>query len=132
MTETYHYGNNNEQQIYLHTDRPVYRPEQTMYYRSIVRTLSNNGEYETPKEGDSVYIEIFDSRYSVVKRDTIKLSDFGTFKGEFTFSEEPPLGNYQITVRYKEGYSYFNFAVEEYKKPEYEVNVTLDKRIYSW
>ena len=131
LTETYHYGNNNEQQIYLHTDRPVYRPEQTMYYRSIVRTLSNNGEYETPKEGDSVYIEIFDSRYSVVKRDTIKLSDFGTFKGEFTFSEEPPLGNYQITVRYKEGYSYFNFAVEEYKKPEYEVNVTLDKKEYT-
>lgn len=131
ISETYLYGTQSESLIYLHTDRPVYRPSQTMNYRAIVRSIDKNGEYVTPQKGDSATVVIMNSRYEKVKQDTVILSDFGTFTGSFAISDEPPLGDYQIIVQYKGNYGYFNFSIEEYKKPEYEVSVTLDKKEYT-
>ncbi len=126
-----HYGVATESSlIYLHTDRPVYRPAQTVYYRGIVRTVAEDGTYGSATM-DSAQIEVTDSRGGSIAKATLAISDFGTFNGEILLGDEPPLGNYYIKVTAGSTQQGFSFSVEEYKKPEYEVTVSLDKKQYT-
>lgn len=130
----YHYRrgmNYGDFRTYFHTDRSVYRPAQTVYYRVIVRKVREDGTYTLP-EGDEVVVDISDSRGGEVRKDTLKLSDFGTVHGELTLADEPPLGDYQVQLMVNGiAAGYFTFSVEEYKKPEYEVIVTTEKSSYT-
>ena len=117
-------------QIYLHTDRPVYRPAQTVYYRGIVRGVAEDGTYENVTS-DTAKIEVTDARGGSIKKDTLALSDMGTFSGEILLGDEPPLGSYSVTVTVGGGTQSFTFDVEEYKKPEYEVTVQTDRAQYT-
>ncbi len=124
------YGQRSGTMVYLHTDRPVYRPSQTVYYRGIARGVAPNGAFENIDTGTAM-IEITDARGTSVKKDSARISDFGTFNGELLLGDEPPLGDYTITVTVGGIPSSFTFAVEEYKKPEYEVLVKLDREQYT-
>ncbi|HVZ38317.1 MAG TPA: MG2 domain-containing protein [Candidatus Kapabacteria bacterium] len=131
----YNYGSGNSPKIYLHTDRPVYRPGHTVYYRGIVRNTNTDGTYTGPQAGQRMVAEIDDARGDSFRRDTLALSDAGTFNSQFVISDEPPLGIWSVKV-YAAGASsdeaqYFNFSVEEYKKPEYKVVVTTDRATYT-
>ena len=120
--------------VFLHTDRPVYRPAQTVYYRGIFRNVAQDGTYSNTNGTDTLVTEVQDSRGDMVRRDTFRLSDMGTFSGEFTLGEEPPLGSYSIKatrIKVPASDDGFNFDVEEYKKPEYEVKVMTDKQNYT-
>lgn len=136
ISDSYYYGNwyasaDNTYRTYVHTDRPVYRPSQVVYYRGIVRKLLNDGTYTMPST-KKVAIDIRDSRGGELVKDTLEIDDYGAFHGELTLGNEPPLGDYSMQVMI-DGISvgYFSFSVEEYKKPEYEVTVTTDKTSYT-
>jgi len=116
--------------MYLHTDRPVYRPRQTVYYRGIYRTLTDDGTYGLPAR-DTVSVAVIDPRGGTLVRDTSVMSDVGTFNDSLVLADEPPLGNYTITATSGGNSFTFTFSVEEYKKPEYDVKVTTDRTSYS-
>ncbi len=116
--------------IYNQTDRPVYRPAQTVYYRGIIRRENQDGSYSLVTDS-AVYVEIEDGRDALVRRDTLRLSDMGTFNGELLLGEDAPLGYYSISVSIDGQRQWFNFSVEEYKKPEYKVTVRTDRELYT-
>lgn len=120
-----------ESRLYLYTERPVYRPNQAVYYRGMLRDIERDGTYADPS-ADQVVVTVHDSRGDEVAVDTLDVDDFGTFRGSLTLADEPPLGNYTISVM-ADGIHIGNgsFAVEEYKKPEYEVVVTTAEQSYS-
>lgn len=134
ISDSYFYGyrgrGGSNVQTYLHTDRPVYRPAQKVYYRGIARHVQPDGTFKL-STNDTVQVEISDARGTTIKRDTLTLSDFGTFSGELMLGDEPPLGSYAIRTTINGIDGYFNFQVQEYKKPEYEVTVTTDKTQYT-
>lgn len=136
ISDSYYYrywaaSRNGSYRTYVHTDRPVYRPAQTVYYRGIVRRQLQDGTYSLPTE-KKVAVDIRDSRGGELLKDTVEIDDFGTFHGELTLGDEPPLGDYGIQVMIAgEAAGYFSFAVEEYKKPEYEVTVATEKESYT-
>ncbi|MFW6189833.1 MAG: MG2 domain-containing protein [Planctomycetota bacterium] len=106
---------------YVVTDRPVYRPEQTVRYKVWVREM-HGGEMEN-SPGRPLKLTVNDPRGNKVHEATQRTDQFGAVDGEFTLEEEPPLGMYSIRVergRYSGG---GRFRVEEYKKPEFEVSV---------
>lgn len=133
ISDPYYYGDagDDRQRIYLHTDRPVYRPAQKVFYRGIVRDVSADGTFMMPADGATVSVEVRDARDGVVRRDTLRLNDMGTFNGELMLGDEPPLGTYTVNVKSGSEEHWFNFAVEEYKKPEYRVEVTTDRGQYT-
>jgi len=131
ISDSYFYGyQSTDYRVYLHTDRPVYRPSQTVYYRGIARQVADDGTYRNAT-GDTVAVEVTDARGNSIAKDTLTLSDFGTFSGELALADEPPLGEYQIHTRIGDHDDWFSFSVEEYKKPEYEVTVTTDRAQYT-
>lgn len=114
----------------VYTDRPVYRPAHVVRYRAIVRQAATEG-YRLP-EG-RVRAEITDSSGNVVTRKEGKVSEYGTFSGDWTVPQGAPLGYYSIRVGPEDAKSrwagvYGSFNVEEYRKPDFEVRVTAAER----
>ena len=109
---------------YTYTDRPVYRPGDTVHFKSIIRAQTVNG-YVVPQSRE-LRLEMRDPRdYKTIWQQTVKLSDMGTAEWNYAVPAEANLGMYYLSMqmgeRYVEGTS---FSVEDYKKPEYQVKVT--------
>jgi alpha-2-macroglobulin len=107
---------------YIYTERPVYRPEQHVYFKGILRKRTDTG-YKIPA-GKTVSVSVTDTEGASVYEQDVPLSSRGTFSGEFDLPEETTLGNYNITASVGEDSATGGFDVEEYKKPEYKVKVT--------
>ena len=108
---------------YVYTDRPVYRPGDTVHFKCILRTRSGFN-YQAPANND-FNVKIDDVEGKEVFNAVLKSSAMGTVHGEYKISKTASLGDYNIQIRTGETYTQGgSFAVEEYKKPEYEVRIT--------
>ncbi len=114
---------------YFFTERPIYRPGQTVYFKGILRG-DDDAHYSLPTGDEEMHVLIEDSQGTRVYEDDLPLSDMGTLDGEFTMSEEAALGYYSISANYGDEYFYTSFQVAEYRKPEFQVEVETDKLEY--
>jgi len=112
----------NQLSIYIYTDRPVYRPGHTVYFKAILRGIEE-GHYRLAQAGP-VQVEIDDPEGKPAFRQTLSLSPAGTLAGQYVLPDATPLGYYAIRVLRGQGWFAGGFNVEEYKKPEYSVKVT--------
>lgn len=119
-------GNNPDQNLkgYTYTDRPVYRPGDTVHFKTIVRAQATSG-YQLPSNRD-LRMEMRDPQtYQPMWTHSVTLSDIGTARWDYIIPRDAKLGFYYLSMQagetYVEGAS---FSVEEYKKPEYQVKVT--------
>lgn len=114
---------------YIYTNQPVYRPAQEVNFKAIMRKVSQN-ELEN-FSGKKVAVRIKSPKNKEVYTKELTTNEFGTVAGNFILDEEADLGNYSILLQV-DGIDYYgSFSVEEYKKPEYKVNIELDKNQYS-
>ena len=106
------------------TDRPVYRPGQTVHLKLWAGESRYDLEDVSPYAGKTANVEIRDGRNEIVLEEkTLTADDFGGITFDFELGEDAALGNYNVRVWGNVPASYFNFRVEEYKKPEFEVTV---------
>jgi uncharacterized protein YfaS (alpha-2-macroglobulin family)/tetratricopeptide (TPR) repeat protein len=127
------WGWQNGEYGYVYTDRPVYRPNQVVHFRAMLRHYEA-GEFKVQSDR-KVNVVITDSKGEKLYEKQHLTSDQGTLSGSFTLDEEPALGSYGITVGYADGHGInlnngTQFRVEEYKKPEFEVTVEADKPLH--
>jgi len=116
------------QKIYIYTDRPIYRPDNTVYFKGIARTIGDPG-YTVPA-GQAVKVEIRDPRDNLLSKQELVTNDRGSFYGEFTLGSEPPLGAYSIVATIGGEQHWSSFSVAEYRKPEWSVDVKFDRDRY--
>ena len=126
-TQTYRWrGDEPQWRIYAFTDRPAYRPEETVQWKFIART-GDGEQWKTPAGGTLRY-EIVNPRGETVLSADAKLNEFGSAWGELPLTAAMPLGAYSIRFRANEKSQYVGsanlFRLEEYKLPEYRVSVT--------
>lgn len=115
--------------VYIYTDRPIYRPGDTIYFKAAVFDRDNGLPVET--DLDSVTVTVYGdpgmSGMPVTLFDkTLTLSDFDTVEGSVTLSEDSSPGYYWIEVTDGDerlGSLYFDVAA--YRKPDIEVDVDL-------
>jgi uncharacterized protein YfaS (alpha-2-macroglobulin family) len=118
-------------QIYLYTDRPVYRPGQEVSFKGIVRA-ENDARFSLPDFG-SVRIFITNDKGEEVYKEELSLGEFGTFNAKFKLADEAGTGYYNIRAfvgapGLPSGYeTNLGFSVAEYRKPEFLVNVTSEE-----
>lgn len=106
---------------HFQTDRPIYRPGQTVYYKAILRRTSGRGY--TPVSQTSCKVAIRDSQDNVLDESNTTTNDIGTLSGQFDIPSEAAIGPYSIVVTVGENQVYETFSVAEYRKPEFKVNV---------
>jgi uncharacterized protein YfaS (alpha-2-macroglobulin family)/tetratricopeptide (TPR) repeat protein len=116
-----------EWKIYATTDRPAYRPKETVQWKFTARRYDGS-VYSTPS-GDVVAYEIHDPRGAKVKEDKVTLNSFGSAWASLELTETMPLGEYQVIFYDKTKNTVFGsatlFRLEEYKLPEFKVSVQM-------
>ena len=116
---------------YLYTDRPIYRPGQTVYFKGIVRA-DDDAHYTIPLEMTTLDVVISDPQGKELYNETLPLNDMGTFHGELALDDIAALGSYYIQSRSEKHnfYASTSFRLAEYRKPEFQVAVQTDTDAY--
>ena len=104
---------------FIITDRPVYRPGQTVKFKVWVAPAKYDQEGKNPFGGQTFGLYVRSPRHENVFDKAYTADGYGGFDGEFTLEDEATLGMYYIRTDHGGA----SFRVEEYKKPEFEVTV---------
>jgi uncharacterized protein YfaS (alpha-2-macroglobulin family) len=129
----YYYNDYNEPtpeniSVFLFTDRSIYRPGQTLYFKGI--TISNNlqekkygikADYET-----MIYLR--DANYQLTDSMKVKTNDYGSFSGKFQLPQSGLNGEFSLFIKDNKGST--NISVEEYKRPKFYVDFEKLKGTY--
>ncbi len=102
------------------TDRPVYRPGQSVQFKFWIRRAAYDLSNDSQFAHQSFAIEIQNPKGEKVYSETLTADNYGGLAGKFDLPEGATLGQYQLFVVNRGGGT---FRVEQYKKPEYEVIV---------
>lgn len=112
---------------YIFTDRSIYRPGQTVYFKAIfIRQLNDDSK---PFTNQSVDLTLKDANHQKVKTITLKLNEYGAASGELILPNNGLTGEYYFSVSEttKTNHFYFTpksylsrFSVEEYKRPKFK------------
>ncbi len=118
--------------IFLFTDRSIYRPSQTVYFKGIAVAQKNNKSSVISNK--KVIVTLKDANYQEVKTLELQTNEFGSFAGEFILPNLGLTGDFQIHVQGVQSFieklpfigkerlnGYHSISVEEYKRPKFEV-----------
>ncbi|MFK8044370.1 MAG: alpha-2-macroglobulin, partial [Crocinitomicaceae bacterium] len=113
----YHYNrsrpNNNHTQIKLFTDRKIYRPGQTIYFKGIVTHF--DGKKNDLQTGYQSQVTFYDVNHQEIKKMDVKTNEFGSFEGKFMAPYGVLTGRMSIQTTYGTAF----VQVEEYKRPKF-------------
>lgn len=108
---------------YIYTDRPVYRPGQTVSFKAILRQ-DDDMRYSLPEAGTPATVHVQDARGNTLHTFTLATNSFGSVHGDFVIPEGAMLGKYSIETEINGLSDYQIFRVEDYRKPDYQVTIT--------
>ncbi|HLI47148.1 MAG TPA: MG2 domain-containing protein [Chthonomonas sp.] len=140
----YYSGRNGLYTVCTYTDRPLYRPGQTIYFKGIVRrsrltpvvTGDSNGgsawSYVLPPPRTPVSVVMSDPKNIQVYSQTLYTNSFGAFHGQVPLPKEAVTGTYTLVVQMPDdSVSYTkDVIVAAYRKPEFQVTLTPDRPLY--
>jgi hypothetical protein len=113
---------------YLYTDRPIYRPGQTVNFKGILRK-EDDVKYSLPDVA-RVHLTIYSPSGETVLDKDFDVSALGTYFGELKLSDGAALGPYNVQISFGDYGANAMFTVAAYRAPEFEVVVTpQDKEI---
>ena len=110
---------------YLYTERPAYRPGQSVYFKGVLRMQSGEG-YALPHQ-KKIHITVLDSGDQPVFEQDFAINRSGSFNGEFKLPANPPLGSYILRAEADAQNWQTSFKVLEYRKPEFEVTLAAEQ-----
>lgn len=113
---------NSKPKLSLFTDRSLYRPGQSLYFKGIAYYADKKREH-TVDAGESYEVTLLDANHQKVSSKKYKTNEFGSFSGEFVLPEAGLNGVYTI----RSGNFSQTFWVEEYKRPTFEVKIDKPK-----
>jgi hypothetical protein len=100
---------------YFFTDRAIYRPGQSVYFKGIL--LTRTGERYELQKNCKTTVAFYDANNQKVSELKLKTNDYGSFHASFT----APVGGLTGNMRIQNESGQTSFAVEEYKRPGFEV-----------
>ncbi len=104
--------------ISFFTDRKLYRPGQTIYFKGIATAFNNNRNELLPDF--KTFVEFLDVNAQVIKKVRVTTNEFGSFEGKFI----APYGALTGSMTIRNHYGSTNVQVEEYKRPKFTASIS--------
>lgn len=103
--------------VYVYTDRPIYRPGQTIHFRGVLRDV-DDALYRLPAQS-RMEVKLLDAFGIEIGRQDLPVNEYGAFSGSFVLAGGAALGVYSLDT----GIGGVPVTVAAYRKPEFEVTV---------
>jgi len=114
---------------YIYTDRPAYRPGQSVGLRGVVREV-RGGQYANPPKA-AYRLEVTDSKGRPFLSRPVTLSDFGTFHEAVALDAGAPVGTYRVRLSRPGGTDFAGaFEVQAYKLEKVDLEFDLPRTVY--
>lgn len=113
--------NPSSEKVYLYTDRPIYRPGDSVFFRLVTRQVQDGGYVLPAKASQTVHL--YDAMGIELATFDLPLSAFGTASGEYQLLPDAQPGTYRLG----DDYHSLWFQVAEYRKPEINLQVEFAK-----
>lgn len=113
---------------FFFTDRSIYRPGQTVYFKGIVTTRDALSGKPKVVEGLKAKIMLYDANSEKIDSITVTSSEYGSYSGKFTLPVGKMNGSFRLEENITGGST--NFSVEEYKRPKFYVEYQPVKESY--
>jgi TonB-dependent SusC/RagA subfamily outer membrane receptor len=114
--------------VFLFTDRSIYRPGQTVYFKGIVTTKDAVTGKPKIVSGLKTTILLLDANNEKADSVVVTTNEFGSYSGKFIIPQGGLNGNFRIRDEEVNGET--NFSVEEYKRPKFFVEYQPIKETY--
>lgn len=111
----------------IFTDRSIYRPGQTLYYKVICYKLEDEKSSHVMAD-KPVNVILYDANSQEVGKQTLFTNEMGSIASSFVLPSNGLAGSYRLKANDE---SYF-FKVEEYKRPTFEVKMTRPTNSFSF
>ncbi|MFD1255798.1 alpha-2-macroglobulin family protein [Mucilaginibacter terrae] len=116
--------NEAKEKTILFTDRQIYRPGQTIYFKGLqVQTLKGKSTVLPNKVMD---LEIYDSNDKLLTTKSFTTNEFGSFNGSYIIPQNVLNGNIKLAT--SDGQIYVK--AEEYKRPTFKVELADVKETF--
>ncbi|TNJ43781.1 carboxypeptidase-like regulatory domain-containing protein [Tamlana fucoidanivorans] len=117
---------------FLFTDRSIYRPGQTVFFKAIAMKTKDGKSEVIPNE--LFHLEVYDVNEDDVFNIALTTNEFGSISGEFVLPNSGLNGEYTIEL-YSDSNrididNTFHFSVEEYKRPKFETKFNPVTKTY--
>lgn len=113
----------------IFTDRAIYRPGQTVYYKVILTQITDGKE--TVKPNFKQKIGLFDVNQQEISAQEKTSSEYGSFHGSFVLPKGKLNGSYSLKIIGSESFTKY-IRVEEYKRPKFQVEFEPVKNEYKY
>lgn len=117
---------------YVYTDRPIYRPGQTVHFRAVL-WADHDGVYGA-LGATRAMVRAFDGSGRTVYQRSLAIDGLGTVHGSFSLPPRAGTGDGAIAVSslHSQGEAaYANFAISAYRKPEFITSVSTARKQYA-
>lgn len=113
--------------LYAVTDRPLYRPGETVFVKFHGRTFAS-ARVSKPAAAGDINLQVLDANGFPVANQSLKLDPQSGGATSFVLPDNAAAGGYELRFSYQgENYG-AAFRVAEYQKPHFEINVLPKKR----
>ncbi len=121
------YTERNDTVGYAFTERPVYRPTHTVHWKAVLRAKTGNS-LAIPTAAKA-HVTILDGTDKTIFEKDLPLTN-GNVSGDYALPKDATLGYYTLRVgsSAEDTIVTAGFHVEEYRKPEYRVQVTPQQK----
>ncbi|MFT7640970.1 MAG: 5-hydroxyisourate hydrolase-like protein (transthyretin family), partial [Pirellulaceae bacterium] len=108
------------------TDRSLYRPGQTVHFKGLAISVSQDQDSYEVLRGQKVTVTFRDQNNKEIEKHSFISNDFGSFSGSVTTPRSGLTGGMRLVVEAgPQGAA--NFNVEEYKRPKFKVKIDPPK-----
>ena len=113
---------------FFFTDRSIYRPGQTVFFKGIVVNSNSKTGKSAIYPGYKTQIHLYDANNEKIAMLPVVSNEYGSFNGSFKLPEGLLTGNFYLFDSANNGQ--VNFSVEEYKRPKFLVEIKKPEGVY--
>lgn len=122
------YDCNSENYIDIFTDRSIYRPSQTVHFKLLSYEITKKENHIN--EFTKIHVSIKDRNGIEVYSKTLTTNKYGSASDSLLLPANAKLGDYSIHAKRADTHRYGKFKVEEYKRPNFEIEINKPKESY--